>query len=74
MTMHETIAEAVRKLDGAAGEVTLDLSSVRRISSGDLVALESLAAEAAAKSVKLAFHGVDVNVYRVFKAAKLRSF
>jgi anti-anti-sigma regulatory factor len=69
MTTAETIAEGLAKLEGPAGEVTLDFSSVNRINSSELRALESLAAQASQKSVKLALYGVNVEVYRVLKVS-----
>jgi len=71
MTINETFEEALGKLDSAKGELVLDLSSVRRIDSSELRALENLSAQAAAKSVKLTLGGVTVGVHRVLKLAKL---
>jgi anti-anti-sigma regulatory factor len=69
MTTNETIADVLGKLDGGAGEVILDLSSVRRIDARELRAFQNLAAQAAAKSVKLTLRGVNVDIYKVLKLA-----
>ena len=72
MTMNETIQEALGELDSARGELVLDFSSVRRIDSSELRALENLAKVAEEKSVKVALSGVNVDVYKVLKLVKLR--
>jgi anti-anti-sigma regulatory factor len=72
MTMNETLQEALEKLDSAKGELVLDFSSVRRIDSSELRALENLANVAEEKSVKVALSGVNVDVYKVLKLVKLR--
>ncbi len=71
MTINETLDEALGNLDGAGGELVLDFSSVNRIDSSALRSLETLAAQADAKSVKLVLSGVPVTVYKVLKLAKL---
>ena len=63
--------EALKKLDGAGGELDLDLSPVQRIDSQALRRLEELAAAAEEKSVKVVLHGVHVDVYRVLKLMRL---
>lgn len=65
------LQDAVTSLDCAAGEAVLDFSSVRRIDSGGLRALEELLRAADDKAVKIAFRGVNVDVYKVFKLLKL---
>jgi anti-anti-sigma regulatory factor len=71
----EIVAEALQaageKLDGAGGELVLDLSSVRRVDRNALKALEELAASADDKAVKVVLRGVNVNVYKVLKLARL---
>ena len=71
MTLNETLEQAFRNLDGAARELVLDFSSVRRIDAGGIGSLEKLAAAADAKSVKVDLQGVDVSVYKVLKLVKL---
>lgn len=63
--------EAGEKLDGAEGELALDFSSVIRIDSNAVQALEELARHADAKSVKVVLRGVNVDVYKVFKLVGL---
>ncbi len=62
---------AKERLDGAAGEVVLDFSSVRRVDPGAVGALEDLARIAAEKPVRLVLRGVNVDVYKVLKLVKL---
>jgi len=65
------LQEAADRLDGARGEAVLDFSSVHRIDSGALQALEDLARVADAKSVKIVLRGVNVDVYKVLKLVNL---
>ena len=65
------LLEAGEKLDGTEGEVVLDFSSVRRIDSNALPALEELARIADEKSVRVALRGVNVDIYKVLKLVKL---
>ena len=69
----DTLQEACEKLDGAQGEVVLDFSAVRRVDSHALRALENLAAHADEKAVKVALRGVNIDIYKVLKLAKLAS-
>jgi anti-anti-sigma regulatory factor len=63
--------EAGEKLDRAEGEAVLDFSSVRRVDSSTLRALEEFARTADEKAVKVVLRGVSVDVYKVFKLVKL---
>lgn len=65
------LREAGEKLDGTEGEVALDFSSVHRIDSSALRAMEELARTADGKNVKVALRGVSVDVYKVLKLVKL---
>ncbi len=65
------LQEAGEKLDSADGEAVLDFSSVRRIDTSALRALEELAQIADEKAVKVALRGVNVDVYKVLKLVKL---
>ena len=65
------LEEAGTKLDGADGEAVLDFSSVRRVDSSALRALEEFARIADEKAVKVALRGVNVDVYKVLKLMKL---
>jgi len=69
----QALQEAGEKLDSVEGEVALDFSSVRRIDSSALRALEEFAGIADDKSVNVVLRGVDVGVYRVLKLTKLAS-
>jgi len=69
----QELQEAGETLDSAGGEVVLDFSSVHRIDSSALWALQCVADEADRKSVKLILSGVSVAVYKVLKLAKLAS-
>ena len=63
--------EAVEKVNRAEGEVVLDFSSVLRIDSTVVRALEELAELAHDRSVKIVMCAVNVDVYRVLKLLKL---
>ena len=63
--------DAFAKLAQAGGEVVLDLSAVRRIDPSGVRELEKLAGTADAQAVKVALHGVNVDIYRVLKLVKL---
>ena len=69
----QALQEAAEKLDSVEGEVALDFSSVSRIDSSALRALEEFAELADAKGVKVVLHGVNVSVYKVLKLVKLTS-
>lgn len=67
----QALQEAGDKLDHADGEVMIDFSAVRRIDPSVLKALEEFANKADDKAVKVALHGVNVDVYKVLKLVKL---
>jgi anti-anti-sigma regulatory factor len=67
----DSLKEIGEKFEGAQGEVVLDFSSVRRIDPDALTALEQLLSTADKKAVKVALRGVNVDIYRVLKLAKL---
>ena len=58
-------------LDGAGDSLVLDLSSVTRVDASAMRALEKLAEEAATKSIEVGLRGVNVDVYKVLKLARL---
>jgi len=66
-----TLQEVAEGLDESQGETVLDFSSVRRIDSKTLQALEDLARVADQKGVKIVLRGVKVDVYKVLKLVKL---
>lgn len=69
----QSLQEAQAKLDSVEGELVLDFSTVRRVDPSALRALEQFAGVADEKSVKVALRGVNVDVYKVLKLAKLTS-
>jgi anti-anti-sigma regulatory factor len=67
------VQQAAKQLESTGGEVFLDFSSVRRIDSSSLRAIEELASTAEQKDVKVVLRGVSVDVYKVLKLMKLAS-
>ena len=65
------LQEARGNLDCSQGEAVLDFSSVRRIDSNALQAMEGFARIADEKAVKIVLRGVNVDVYKVLKLVKL---
>jgi len=65
------LQEAGGNLDCSQGEAVLDFSSVRRIDSTALQALEEFARIADEKAVKIVLRGVSVDIYKVLKLVKL---
>jgi anti-anti-sigma regulatory factor len=68
-----TLGQKLREVSAnlAEGEVTIDLSSVRRIGTDSLRALEELAKAVREKKAKVSLRGVNVDVYKVLKVAKV---
>jgi anti-anti-sigma regulatory factor len=69
----QALQEAGEKLDSAEGEVVLDFSSVLRIDTCGLTAMEEFARTADDKGLKVALRGVNVSLYKVLKLMKLTS-
>jgi len=67
------LQQAGEKLDAANGEMVLDFSTVRRVDPAALSAMEELAGIADGRGVKLALRGLNIEVYKVLKLAKLVS-
>ena len=67
------LQQAGEKLDKANGHAVLDFSTVSRVAPAALSAMEEFAGIADGKGVKLALRGVNIDVYRVLKLAKLAS-
>ena len=65
------IQEAIEKVSRGESEVTVDFSSVSRIDSKDVAALEELAAQADARSVKVTLRAVNMDIYLVLKQLAL---
>lgn len=70
-SLKDVLEAAFGKLNGPDGELVLDFSSVRRIDSGAIRAMEELAAKAEQKNVTITLRGVKVDVYKVLKLARL---
>ena len=70
-TSAEWIQEASEKVNRGESDVTLDFSSVLRIDTNMVGALEELAGLAGGKSVKVVLRAVNTDVYRVLKQLKL---
>jgi anti-anti-sigma regulatory factor len=66
-----TLREAGAELNGADGEAILDFSSVRRVDSLALLALEEFARIAGEKGVNVVLRGVNIEIYKVLKLVKL---
>ncbi len=62
------LQQARKQLESAGSEVVLDFSAVRRVNSGALTELQTLAETARGK---LVLRGVNVEVYKVLKLVKL---
>jgi anti-anti-sigma regulatory factor len=65
------LQEAGERLDGTEGEAVLDFSSVRRVDSDAVKAIEELVRLAEQKNIKIVLRGVNVDVYKVLKLMKL---
>ena len=62
---------AVKQLDDAAKEIVLDFSSIRHIHSSDLRRLEEFAHAAEVKKIRVLLRGVNVDVYKALKLARI---
>jgi anti-anti-sigma regulatory factor len=69
----DTLQETCQRLNGDAGDIFLDFSSVRRVDPVALKAMGELARLADAKSARVALRAVNVDVYRVLKLMRLAS-
>ena len=69
----QALHEAGEKLENAGGDVFLDFSAVRRVDPAGLRSLEEFAAAADEKAAKVTLRGVNVDVYKVLKLARLSS-
>jgi anti-anti-sigma regulatory factor len=63
--------KARQAMDGEAQQLGVDLSCVHRIDSAGLNAIQDLAHRADEKKVKVVLRGVNVNVYKMLKLARL---
>ena len=67
----QALQQAGEKLESVEGDLFLDFSSVQRIDPVALKLMEKLADTAEDKAIKLVLRGVNVDVYKVLKLAKL---
>jgi len=65
------LQQAGARLDTANGQLVLDFSAVRRVDPAAVNAMEELAGIADGRGVKLVLRGVNIDVYRVLKLARL---
>ena len=65
------LQNAIHKLDSTGGEVVLDFSSVRRVDTGALRAMEEIARAAGDRAVTVVLRGVNVDIYKALKLVKL---
>ncbi|HZQ96037.1 MAG TPA: STAS domain-containing protein [Candidatus Sulfotelmatobacter sp.] len=76
MSLKETdmisgLRSAAAQLSGDDGELNMDFSCIARIDAGAMRALEDLARKAEERRVKVVLSGVNVNVYKTLKLARL---
>jgi anti-anti-sigma regulatory factor len=71
--MLRAFEEAGEKLQSVQGELILDFSSVLRLDSCSLRAIEEFTSMAADKGVKVVLRGVNVGIYKVLKLVMLAS-
>jgi anti-anti-sigma regulatory factor len=67
----QSLNEIREKLSSAEGEAVLDFSSVARIDTTGLRAMEELAVAAQTKNLTVELRAVNVAVYKVLKLARL---
>jgi anti-anti-sigma regulatory factor len=69
----QVLNEAAEKLNNGGRDVYLDFTSVHRLDPSGLRALEDFAGAADEIAVKATLRGVNVDVYKVLKLARLSS-
>lgn len=69
--VRSALEKAAESLDGEQNHPLLDFSSVRKIDAPGLRALQEYAHKAEEKKIKVSLRGVDVNVYKTLKLARL---
>ena len=67
------LQELGKQLDGSSSELVLDFGDMHRIDAGFVQQLEAFISIADEKKVRVALHGVNVDVYKVLKLLKLTS-
>lgn len=65
------LEKAAKALDGSQNEAVFNLSQVRRLDSHDLRELEEFVRTAEEKKIKIVLRGVNVDLYKTLKLAKL---
>ena len=65
------LERAADNLDGERQEIALDFSSLHRIDARGLSAIDEFARKAGAKEVKVILRGVNVDLYKTLKLARL---
>ena len=68
-----SLQQAHDKVSHAQGGVVLDFSSLRRMDTTVVSALEALLVSADENGVKLALRGVNIEAYKVLKLSRLSS-
>ena len=71
MPITEQLRYALDSVESAAGEVSLDFSSERRVDAAALRMMETLAGTAGGRGVKVVLHGVNIDIYKTLKLVKL---
>ncbi len=66
----QAFEEACEKLANDDAEVVMDFSSVNRIDSGGLRALEAVADAGDGKGTKVVLRGVNIEIYKALKLMK----
>jgi anti-anti-sigma regulatory factor len=72
-SLAQDVLDACEKLNSANDQEVLDFSSVRRIYPSALGAMGTLAGAADKQGVKVVLQGVNVDIYKVLKLARLTS-
>jgi anti-anti-sigma regulatory factor len=67
----QAFEDARERLANDDAEVVVDLSSVNRIDSGSLRALEGVADAGEGKGTRVVLRGVNIDIYKVLKLVKL---
>lgn len=65
------LGSIAKDMQGEPREIALDFSSVSRLSSKDVIAIEAFVRTAEDKKVKVTLRGVNVPIYKSLKLVKL---
>lgn len=69
--VRHALEKATERLESEQNHPVLDFSAVRRIDAPGLRALQEFAQRAEERKITVALRGVDVNVYKTLKLARL---